>query len=184
MARKENQRIALTRRLLQEGLLRLLANQKLEDISVTALCKEAGINRATFYNHYTSPNGLLAEMERQLVSELEQLAKTPTSFEDIALSLEQYCIVLRDNAELVSILSCYHADRDIEEILTSLATYYDKNRLDLNKTTLDLNSTHLVSTFLCAGCYALVREWLNRGIDKSPKEISSLILSIISKDYL
>ena len=55
MPRKENQRIALTRRLLQEGMLRLLAQKKLEDISVTALCKESGINRATFYNHYTSP---------------------------------------------------------------------------------------------------------------------------------
>ena len=41
MAHKENQRIALTRRLLQEGLLRLLSHEKLEDISVTALCKEA-----------------------------------------------------------------------------------------------------------------------------------------------
>ena len=38
MARKENQRIALTRRLLQEGLLRLLRVEKLENISVTALC--------------------------------------------------------------------------------------------------------------------------------------------------
>ena len=68
MVRKENQRITLTRRLLQEGLLRLLQTEKLEDISVTALCKEAGINRATFYNHYTSPTSLLNEMELQFVA--------------------------------------------------------------------------------------------------------------------
>lgn len=184
MVHKENQRIALTRRLLQEGLLRLLQSNKLENISVTALCKEAGINRATFYNHYTSPTALLSEMELQFVSELEQLAKTPASIEDVAYGLEQYCVKLKENAELVSILACYHADRDIEEILTTLAGYYSKYRLDLNKTKLDADTTHLVSTFLYSGCYTLVREWLLRDINKTPTEIAELILSMISKDYL
>lgn len=184
MARKENQRIALTRRLLQEGLLRLLRTEKLEDISVTALCKEAGINRATFYNHYTSPTALLDEMELQFVSELRQLAKTPSSTDDIACILEQYCLKLKENADLVSILVCYHADRDIEEIFTNMAAYYGKNRLDMNQTKLDADTTHLVSTFLYSGSYTLVREWLLRDMNKSPKQIAELILSMISKDYL
>jgi len=184
MVHKENQRIALTRRLLQEGLLRLLRFEKLENISVTALCKEAGINRATFYNHYTSPAALLSEMELQFVSELKQLAKSPSSVEDIAYGLEQYCIKLKENVDLVSILVCYHADRDIEEILVALATYYGRTRLDMNKTRLDADTTHLVSTFLYSGCYTLVREWLLRDMNKTPKEIAELILSIISKDYL
>ena len=54
MAQKENQRIALTKKLLQEGLLRLLETKTLDKISVTVLCRESGINRATFYNHYNS----------------------------------------------------------------------------------------------------------------------------------
>ena len=51
MAQKENQRITLTKKLLQEGLLRLLEVKTLDNISVTELCRESGINRATFYNH-------------------------------------------------------------------------------------------------------------------------------------
>ena len=184
MVRKENQRIVLTRRLLQEGMLRLLTREKLEDISVTALCKESGINRATFYNHYTSPASLLNEMELQFVAELTALGNAPASIEDIAASLEQYCIKLKENATLVSILARYHADRDIEEILTTLASYYGNNRLDMNKTQMDDDTIHLVSTFLYSGCCTLVREWLLRDIQKSPKEIATLMLSLISKDYL
>lgn len=184
MARKENQRIALTRRLLQEGLLRLLRVEKLENISVTALCKEAGINRATFYNHYTSPTALLSEMEQQFVSELETLAKAPSSIDEIADILEQQCIKLKEHADLVSILVHYQADRDIEKIFTNMASYYGKNRLDVNKTHMDADTTHLVSTFLYSGCYILVREWLIRDIRKTPREIAELILSMISKDYL
>lgn len=184
MAHKENQRIALTRRLLQEGLLRLLAHEKLEHISVTALCKEAGINRATFYNHYTSPTALLQEMEQQLVAELESLTSAPASIEEIASQMEQYCIKLKENTELVRILVRYHADRDLEEIVVSLAAHYDKNRLDVSKTKLDKDTTHLVSTFLYSGSYALVQEWLLRDIQKTPKEVAELMLSIISKEYL
>ena len=183
MAQKENQRIALTRRLLQEGLLRLLSHNDLENISVTALCKEAGINRATFYNHYTSPSSLLEEMETQLVSDLHQIG-VASSVEEVVIKLEQYCIKLKENAELVEILVRYHTDKDLEDIIISLTEYYDKHRLDVNHTKLDPHTTHLVSTFLCSGCYALVREWLIRGIDKTPKEIAELMLSIISRDYL
>lgn len=183
MAAKENQRIALTRRLLQEGLLRLLRHNDLENISVTALCKEAGINRATFYNHYTSPSSLLEEMEFQLVSQLHQIG-TSSSVEEVPVKLEQYCIKLKENAELVEILVRYHADKDLEEIIVSLTEFYDKHRLDVNQTKLDPDTTHLVSTFLYTGCYALVREWLTRGIDKTPREVAELMISIISKDYL
>ena len=184
MARKENQRIALTRRLLQEGLLRLLAHEKLEDISVTALCKEAGINRATFYNHYTSPAALLEEMETQLVSEIQEIAATPTSIDNILPQLELCCAKLKEHADLVSILVCYHVDRDIGDIIISLAEYYGNNRLDVNQTSMDADTTRLVSTFLYSGCYVLIREWLIHKIDKTPREIAELILSIISRDYL
>lgn len=184
MIRKENQRIALTRRLLQEGLLRLLAHSSLEDISVTALCKEAGINRATFYNHYTSPTALLCEMEAQLVEELELISNEPTTIDTIASQLERYCLKLKENAELVTILVRYHADRDIEEIITKLTAYYEQHRLNIDKTAMDSDTMHLVSTFLYSGAYSLIQEWLVRKINKTPREIADTIISIISKEYL
>ena len=56
---KDDQRIALTKRLLREGLLRLLSKTDLNKISVTQLCIESGINRATFYRHYEEPRDIL-----------------------------------------------------------------------------------------------------------------------------
>ena len=184
MPHKENQRIALTRRLLQEGLLRLLSLHELEDISVTALCKEAGINRATFYNHYTSPTMLLGEMEKQLVSELKGIAKEPTTIDNIADRLEQYCITLKENAELMAILVRYHIDRDIANVITNVTAYYEHNRLDIGQTPMDSGTAHLVSTFLYSGSYSLIQEGLIRKIDKTPREVAELILSIIHKEYL
>ena len=184
MAQKENQRIALTRRLLQEGLLRLLAHEKLEHISVTALCKEAGINRATFYNHYASPTALLEEMEVSLVNRLQQIAEHAESIEEILNQTEECLILLKENSALFQMLVKYHADRDLEELVLKTARYYDNHRINALQTQLDPDTVHLVSSYLYAGCYNLIREWLVRDIDKTPREIAELLVSIVSKDYL
>ena len=184
MARKENQRIALTRRLLQEGLLRLLAHEKLEDISVTALCREAGINRATFYNHYTSPAALLEEMELSLVSKLQEINSHAETLDDVLNQTELSCIMLKENTELFQTLVCYHADRDIEQLVKDIAKHYKEHRLGASHSVLDDDTAHLVSAYLYSGCYHLLREWLVRDIDKTPREIAELLVSIVSKEYL
>ena len=184
MARKENQRIALTRRLLQEGLLRLLSREKLEDISVTALCKEAGINRATFYNHYTSPASLLQEMEQNLVGELQRITDHAETIDDVLNQTEKCLVLLKDNATLFQMLVWYHIDQDLEEIVEKTAQHYDNHRLNNMKKTFDADTVHLVSSYLYSGCYNLIREWLIRDIPKTPREIAELVVSIVNKEYL
>lgn len=184
MARKENQRIALTRRLLQDGLLRLLTKEKLEDISVTALCKEAGINRATFYNHYASPNALLDEMEKQLANELYELSYQPNSLEDSINRLEQICIKLKEKSDLFRILVRYHFDQGLEEIIAQIAQFYSQNRLDLHNTKMDAHTVHLVSTYLYTGCYSMIQEWLIRDIPITPRQVAELAADIVRKEYL
>ena len=65
---KGNQRIALTKRLLQEALLRLMNRKPLDKISITELCDEAGINRTTFYRHYYTPHDVLLSMELDFIN--------------------------------------------------------------------------------------------------------------------
>lgn len=184
MVRKENQRIVLTRRLLQEGMLRLLEREKLEGISVTALCKESGINRATFYNHYASPSQLLEEMEHALVDELLRLNPPAKTVDEILDHTEKSCVLLREKATLFHILVRYHVDHNLEDIVKGIARHYAEHRIDLSNIALDDDSIHLVSSYLYSGCYALIREWLLQDIDKTPREIAELLVSIVSREYL
>ena len=184
MAHKENQRIVLTRRLLQEGLLRLLSTQKLEEISVTALCKESGINRATFYNHYSSPIQLLQEMEDALVNELLRLHPPTNNIETIVDQVERSCAFLKENATTFEILVRYHADRGLEKAFFNVTQHYTSHRADMANKKLDDDSVRLVSAYLYAGCYALLQEWLLNDVNKTPREIAELLVDIINKNYL
>ena len=185
MAQRENQRIALTKKLLQEGLLRLLAVKPLDSISVTELCRESGINRATFYNHYSSPQDLLADLEVRLMEEMNQLIHNPSTMNELADQLEALCTFYRDNARSILILARCHSDADLADVFHNLNQNFRRQQLSSHHTaSLDNDSFHLVSTFLYTGCYHLIREWLIKDIQKTPREIAELLLSIVSKDYL
>lgn len=73
MDKKENQRIMLTKRLLKESLIEMLAKKSIKKISVSELCTAAGINRSTFYNHYGSQFDVLKEMELDMIEDLNQI---------------------------------------------------------------------------------------------------------------
>lgn len=185
MIKKENQRIALTKRLLQEGLLRLLEAKPLDKISVTELCRESGINRATFYNHYSSPQDLLTDLEIRLSGELEELIGNPRTMSEVTQHMETVCAYFQEHAHSIIILNRCHADADLADVFHNLNQNFSYQHLDCKHSSqLDSDSIHLISTFLYTGCYHLMREWLVKDIQKTPREISELVMSIISKDYL
>ena len=70
MEQRENQRIMLTKQLLQNALLKLLKTMPLRAISIRELCKEAGINRTTFYNHYGSQYDLLDDISQRFLDSI------------------------------------------------------------------------------------------------------------------
>lgn len=185
MAKKENQRIVLTKRLLQEGLLRLLETKELEKISVTELCRESGINRATFYNHYSSPMDLLSDLENRLIDEMTAIMGIPGTYAEMVQQLENVCAYFQENARSILALARCHADADLADSFANLNQNFRRFQpLSRRSTTMDADSSHLVSTFLYTGCYHLIREWLIRDIQKTPREIAELLLSIVNKDYL
>ncbi|QIM17196.1 TetR/AcrR family transcriptional regulator [Leucobacter insecticola] len=60
-------RIVRTRAALHAAILELAAQKPVPDITVSELAQQAGINRVTFYKHYTSPaDALGAAIEREL----------------------------------------------------------------------------------------------------------------------
>jgi AcrR family transcriptional regulator len=58
-------RIIQTRAALTKTVLELASERPISEIPVSEIARRAGVNRATFYNHYTSPGALLAAVITQ-----------------------------------------------------------------------------------------------------------------------
>ena len=73
-----DRRVRRTRKLLQEGLLKLLRHKTIGDVTVKELAEAADVARATVYVHYKDPKDVLAQLEQTMYSDVNAiLAKYP-----------------------------------------------------------------------------------------------------------
>lgn len=57
-----DKRTFITRSAVKDGMLELLSRSGFNSITVSALCREAGVGRATFYTHYSGLTDVLDEL--------------------------------------------------------------------------------------------------------------------------
>ena len=69
-----DKRVQRTNRLIRQAFLSLLAERPFEDITVSALAERAGINRKTFYLHYTSTRELFDEIRHEQSVRISKLS--------------------------------------------------------------------------------------------------------------
>ena len=62
MKRKTDRRTLMTKQMIKDALLELLAHTPYEKVTVSALCRQAEITRATFYLHYDNTESVLSEL--------------------------------------------------------------------------------------------------------------------------
>lgn len=64
---KDNRRVQYTMDRFKDALLHILATKPLDEVTVTELCRQADLNRGTFYLHFQSPRDLFERIEMDLV---------------------------------------------------------------------------------------------------------------------
>ncbi len=99
----ENQRIRLSKAMLKEGLLTLLKEKPLNQITIYEICQTAQINRTTFYKYYGSQADLLRDIETDFLNRLDKDVEDVVEQNPHALSLvlqhlyeqrETFCILV------------------------------------------------------------------------------------------
>lgn len=178
---KDDQRIALTKRLLREGLLRLLSKMDLNKISVTQLCKESGINRATFYRHYEQPRDILNDLKCDIFQEVAALAEKNAAKGDIKKWLESTCCYFYEHSDMLKILFRYRTD---DEFVMFLNERFNEEYPDLMSkgyfTNVDCDTMRLGAFYYAGGIYYILRQWLTEPINKTPQEVAVLICHLLN----
>lgn len=170
----------VTKKLLKDGLLRLLENKNIDKINVTELCRESGINRATFYTHYDTPHDILIEVEHDVIRTLHELylQKKPQNIQAAIEAMVQYYY---DHADLLRILISNFSDRHLASMLQD--SYLNSVNTSIFKN-LGEDDIKLVSAYIAGGGYLLMSTWLKEDIQKTPKEIAQLICGLLPESVL
>lgn len=180
---KVNQRIALTKRLIYEALLRLLETKSIDKINVTELCNESGINRATFYRHYHVPRDVLTEIESTLTEEIAEKFDL-LSLPDMAHGytyIKNICSYFYDHATIVKVLISNSSTEDLTHVINQLFhRLLEIKAQSVKPFPIGDDAIHLFSTYIVGGSYFMLRQWLMEDIQKTPEEIAKMLMQFIN----
>lgn len=176
---KEDQRVLLTKRLLQDALLKLLSDKDINKIKISELCKEAGINRATFYRHYELPKDILTDIRKSIFMEVKTISDKYNTLDNLLLYLEETCTYYYNHKDILIVLFKTRSDDDFVDFINeSYSSHLSliKEKTDIN----DHNSLKLVTYYISGGMFYMLRQWILDPIDISPKEMAELIYKMYS----
>ena len=172
-----DRRILNTKRKLTNSFLLLVDKKRIKDITVLELCKEAKINRTTFYKYYKDIDDLVLKIEEYLLKDLEKniidikrnylISFTSKIIETIANNKEIYGKLLNENGDhtfLKRILGLVY-NQSIEEWTKLLKK---ASREDLDK----------IYNFIVDGTIGIVEDWIKNNCKDEPNTISIFINKI------
>lgn len=189
--RKKDRRIRKTEDQLRKGLLELLKEKKIQNITVQELVDKVDMNRSTFYLHYKDIYDLLEHIENSYFGDFNafmdshQIVPDVKDVKDvnddkITSTLIDYFEFLKENEDLITVLIGYNGDpsfskRQVEILISTIYDWlYDTLGIAKNQQNDD------VLHYCTAGCIGLVRRWVMNGYKEEPESIGQLMSDIIT----
>lgn len=178
MNTRGNQRYFQTKEKIEAVFLELLKEKDISKISVSEICRLAGIHRTTFYGHfediYALMRGIVGNMYTQLLDFfiIDEKVWLPGGF----LQLFEF---IRENKDFFrSYLESYSQQ---SLAFQALPTVMEDNlkRLIREFDFATKEELYYHQTFFCEGLKAMIKLWISRDCAESPEEMCR----ILEKEY-
>ncbi len=170
--KKEDRRVKYTKKAIRDGFLRLLAEKPIEKISVTEICREADINRGTFYAHYSDPYALKRSLEMQLAEAMQQRL---IESGETRLSSLQTMRLLKEHEELCRVFAGPYGDYDamLKVIRQYAEGYLEEKILFLGE--LSEPMTECLKGLLVSSISTAVKYWFDTGMKETPERVAYVL---------
>lgn len=167
MNTKNNRRRQASVERIRKAFMHFLQEKEVSQITVAEICKEAAINRSTFYAHYTDIYDLADQLCRDLENDVTQLLVPQSGWQQSAQGFLKLLYHIRDNQDLYYFyFKLGYEDRNL--------IWYDA--LDL-QTMPDVTLIDYHVAFFRSGFNAIIKLWLRGGCQETPEQICRILLN-------
>lgn len=150
---------------IQKAFINFIEEKKLHEITVSDICKEAGINRSTFYSNFLDVYDLSEKITEKLHEEVMALYHDEIKGNKKSDYIKLFCHI-RDNQ------SMYRTYFRLENDKNNSRWFYNK-QLEGEFFADDKIDYHV--EFFRNGFNALIKMWLFNGCPESPEELEAII---------
>lgn len=172
-----DRRILNSKRKLKETLLLLLKKKKLKEITVLELCKNAHINRTTFYKYYKDVDDLVNKIEITLIENLKKEIDSIKRNYLLSYTTKIIEIIKKEQVLYVPLLSENGDHTFLEKILKLVykESIAEWQKLLKKATTEDLENIY---NFIVDGTIGIINAWIKNNCQEEPEKISIFINKI------
>lgn len=158
-----DRRVVKTKRAIKEAFAKLLAQKDINDITISDIAAEAGINRKTFYNYYGGIYEVVGEIEDDIVRLIDKEVTGigfQNSLQSPYLIFEKLTKVINTDTDFFGYLLSMNANVSLESKIADLLKSKFKMFVlqDVEISELRLN---LMAEFIISGMVAVYRRWFN-----------------------
>lgn len=172
---KTQKNINHTKKLISLALVGIMYKKEYESITIKEICEKAGVSRMSFYRYYNSKDDVFLDFCDERFEEFynEYLKSDFISLQDFVLALfkffkkyDRQLLILRRAGK--------------EQILINQFNGYIKYLLaHHNSQIVQAHAKNpLIGPMLSGGLYNILMLWLDEGMEKTPEEMTELVLSI------
>ena len=174
-------RSAQSKTKLKRAFIRLLESKALSSITVGEICTLAGVNRTTFYSHYSCISDLYNSLEVDIHSFMETTLLDDSISESKDSAVEVICSVLNLVKEYKN-LHINYIDKLVE--LDYVVKLCDEVRarympMILQGEDLTEEQQNFIFTFCKNGIVGIIREWLKNGCTQDVESVAHSIVFIM-----
>ncbi len=175
-----NRSVRNTKRRLREGLLQLMEQRPIQEISVRELTELADVNRGTFYFHYPDLYALLREMEENFIEAFRSKLHESVPHGSAAYRyLDAIFAFLGENRSFCRIMLGPNGDMQFVERVKALVDDTISYFWQTNEHHAERARYEMYNTFIISGCIGLIQKWLNDPGLTSPEEMAQLAGTIV-----
>ena len=172
-----DRRIRKTKNALKEGLIELMLEKSINDISVKELTERVDLNRGTFYLHYKDIFDLLEKLEEEILQEFTKILDSyplDVIYEHPLPLLEEVFLFLKNNSSMFTVLLSNNGDIYFINKIKSII----KNKCFTTWGLIFNNKESYIFdyfySYTLSGFIGLFSCWLNNGLKESPEEMALL----------
>ena len=179
--KKEDQRSRLTKKLIEDAFIDILASKPINNVSVKEVCEKAQINRSTFYSYYEDIYALYDSIKDIIRENIQAYLE---SYGKLDKNYNFYNEIFRffiENKKVVKIFIGMQVDNEFVAELLQMAedkvySIYKKKYLLINE-----RKFRNYFTFASMGCIGIINKWIKDGMKEDFETIAKIAEEISIK---
>ena len=179
MAMGMDARVRYTQMVIRSAFLELKKDEEKDKITVTDVCRKAGINRATFYKYYDNVSDLQMKIEQDTTANLYVLIDDKFSYESLHRSYLEVLRRVESNVEVYKPL--FSDDENHRFASTIYRLYFDKMSGQIRSRFPQLSDLQLewLFFFIIQGGCSILHHWVDSGMKEPAESAADFFIQMV-----